>query len=336
MDCRRRRAPYSRARRSALRARGAVRRDRGPRDLHRRRRRDRRAGRDGGLRPRPGRAARGVGDGGRHDGARRRRPARRGLSAPLLGDERGRDAAVGGGRLRGDQAPDARRASSATRTAARSSTTSPAPRRSSAKPTPRSSTSRPRSPSVPTSPRTRARTATSTRSATTRAFPASGRDASAGAAGRPLRRRGRAGSPPSRTRARSGGLPPRRSRRPRARLGSAKTTSRANSASTRGPSPTPTRSGSPIRRSTPAAFGPTWTSSAHSGWSSTRYVWIIPTGRPSTRIGNCRVGRRPSSRPSASRSPPRWARATRGATCSSPSQRSTRGTSSGSSGRNST
>ena len=45
----------------------------------------------------------------------------------------------------------------------------------------------------------------------------------------------------------------------------AKTTSRANSARMRGPSPRPISSASPIRRSTPATPSPTWTTSSHSG-----------------------------------------------------------------------
>ena len=138
----------------------------------------------------------------------------------------------------------------------------------------------------------------------------SGRAASAGAGGRPPRRRARARKPAF------------SNARHERRFGSSTV---ATTARTPGvgeddvarelveharAEPRPTRSGSPIIRSTPAAPAPTWTSSSHSGWSSTRYVWIIPTGRPSTRIANCRVGRGPRSRPSASRSPPRSARAT--------------------------
>ena len=45
---------------------------------------------------------------------------------------------------------------------------------------------------------------------------------------------------------------------------------------------------SPMKRSTPASPGSAPTIASHSGLSATRYVWIIPTGRPSHDDGSAR------------------------------------------------
>ena len=81
---------------------------------------------------------------------------------------------------------------------------------------------------------------------------------------------------------------------------------------TRGPSPRPTRSGSPISRSTPATLAPTWTSCSHSRVVGDE-VRLDHPGRPAVDHDQELAGRPPAFDPGLPllRSPPRRRRATR-------------------------
>ena len=267
-----------------------------------------------------------LGDGGRHDRARRRRPPRRGLSARAPGRRTSDvDAAVGGGPTsRRIKRADARRARSATRTAAallynlacaeaqlgetdaalEHLAAAIAERPDLARERARGQRPRP-DPRGPALPGLAVETHQPVREAVL-----------FDVADVPEAR-------PSRRRATSGGSAPRRWRRPRVASGSAKTTSRANCGEdAAAPSPTADELGladhqvdaggvrADLDELRPLRVVVHEVGLDHPDWAGRR-----------PRIANCRVGRRPlEAGPALRRSPLRWASRHQRATCSSPSQ----------------